>query len=66
MPDPLDKIFVGEELFDEKMEKLIRVLRHGGAGNYKGKNQFTYPELKEIANDGDFFVMKFPIHTVKD
>lgn len=55
MPDPLDKIFVGEELFDKKMEKLIRVLRHGGAGNYKGKNQFTYPELKEIANDGDFF-----------
>ena len=55
MPDPLDKIFVGEEKFEEEMEKLIRVLRHGGAGNYKGKNQFTYPELKEIANDGDFF-----------
>lgn len=55
MSDPIKKALLGDEAFTTEMEKLIRVLRHGGAGNYKGKNQFTYPELKEIANDGDFF-----------
>ena len=55
MSDPLDKVLLGDEAFVTEMEKLIRVIRHGGAGNYKGKHQFTYPELKEIANDGDFF-----------
>jgi len=55
MSNVLDKVLLGDEAFTTEMEKLIRVIRHGGAGNYKGKNQFTYPELKEIANDGDFF-----------
>ena len=55
MSDPLSKVLLGDEAFTTEMEKLIRVIRHGGAGSYKGKNQFTYPELKEIANDGDFF-----------
>ena len=55
MSSPLDKVLLGDEAFVTEMEKLIRVIRHGGAGHYKGRNQFTYPELKEIANDGDFF-----------
>ena len=55
MSNVLDKILLGDEAFTTEMEKLIRVIRHGSAGTFKGKNQFTYPELKEIANDGDFF-----------
>ena len=55
MSNVLDKVLLGDEAFTTEMEKLIRVIRHGGAGNYKGKYQFTYPELKEIAKDGDFF-----------
>ena len=55
MSDPLKKVLLGDEMFEKEMEKLIRVIRHGGAGSYKGRYQFTYPELREIARDGDFF-----------
>ena len=55
MSDPLKKVLLGDEMFEKEMEKLIRVIRHGGAGSYKGRYQFTYPELREIAKDGDFF-----------
>ena len=30
MPDPLDKIFVGEDVFKEKMDNLtLAIIRHG-------------------------------------
>ena len=46
---------IDKDTYIAQTNKIVRVLRHNGAGTFRGKHQFTYPELKEIANDGDFF-----------